>query len=1141
MVNPELLEDLCYDAGTTRKEKAMEYVAKKRVEITKVIYEDNNNFELKSRVKGNNNNIYNVYIKVQNNELEDLKCECDGYKKNYAACKHIVATMVEFDKNPDYIRIFSGDNNNENNSIMNLKNKSNEKGLNDYKIFKQLVNEFYSSTLNEEDKKVGKSKNKNVKIIPTLLIDKYNSNLKLEFKIGEQQLYKIKSLPEFYERMLNNENYKYGLKLEFVHNKAFFEENSQLILDYIMKYGEIIKYANKSADEYGYYGRHLSDSYITVSNSGFDELFNIYAGKTLEIQREYSNYEAYLINEEPKIEFNIRQESNGEFIITSNIDIYEYNIIQGRDYVYFEYKNNIYKCSKEFENTILKFLQTFRKNFTKEIRLPANEISTLFSIIYPKVKNSIKYSNLNVDEIKKYIPKELYVKLYLDYDKNNYIVADIKFCYDKFEFNPLQEENTSVARDVLKESETLDMFIKSGFMLDRKRARLILANDEAIYNFLLNDIENYMKKFEVLATESFKQKQIRQPKISNVGVKVENNLLEINFDGLNFDLSELKDVMEKYKLKKKFHRLKNGEFINLEENETINLIESLKENLDVDYKEIEKGEIKLPVFRSLYLDRLLKNTNIKNVSKDENYKKLVEKIDNKSIDETLELPKGLNANLRTYQETGYKWLKTLDSYNFGGILADDMGLGKTIQLVSVILSYVESFNKTESLNKVENLNKESANNNEESRNNSEVITNKPKASLVICPSSLTLNWYNEIQKFAPSLKVLLINGGIQERKNKIKEIDNYNVVVTSYDLLKRDIDVHKSMNYMYKYIIADEAQYIKNNNTQNFKAIKDIKAETRYALTGTPIENSLSELWSIFDFVMPGYLFSYKKFKELYETPIVKGEDNQAMKRLKMLIEPFILRRIKEDVLTELPDKTITILNNEMEEEQAKVYMSYMSQVKEEIENEISLNGFERSQIKILSLLMRLRQICCHPALFIENYKGESSKLNQCIQIVKDAVESGHKILLFSGYTSMFDIIEGELNKENIKYYKLTGQTKVGERIKLVEEFNENDDIKVFLISLKAGGTGLNLIGADMVIHYDPWWNLSAENQATDRTYRIGQKKNVQVYKLITKNSIEEKIYELQQRKAKLIDNMLSTKETFISKLSKDEIMNLFK
>ena len=708
-------------------------------------------------------------------------------------------------------------------------------------------------------------------------------------------------------------------------------------------------------------------------------------------------------------------------------------------------------------------------------------------------------------------------------------------------------------------------------MLDQKNARLILTNDEAIYNFLSNEIELYMKKFEVLATEEFKEKQITQPKVSNIGIKVENNLLELNFDGLDFELSELKNIMDKYKLKKKFHRLKNGGFISLEENDTINLFESLQTNLDIDFKEIEKGEIKLPVYRSLYLERLLKNSNIQNITKDENYVDSVEKIDNKNIDENIELPKGLNASLRNYQETGFKWLKTLDSYNFGGILADDMGLGKTIQLVSVILSYVEEMQEKQSKN-LDSINKESISddkyelnsiNNEmmsDEKNlsiiNNEIIGDKKesntknvnntiklqiKPSLVICPSSLTLNWYNEIQKFAPSLKVLLINGNAQERKNKIQQINEYNVVIASYDILKRDIDEYKKQKYQFKYIIADEAQYIKNNNTQNFKAIKEIQAETRYALTGTPIENSLSELWSIFDFVMPGYLFGYRKFKELYETPIVKGEDGNSMRKLKMLIEPFILRRIKEEVLTELPDKTITILNNEMEDEQQKIYMSYMSQVKEEIETEISINGFEKSQIKILSLLMRLRQICCHPSLFIENYKGGSSKLNQCVQIVKDAIESGHKILLFSGYTSMFNIIEQEFKKENISYYKLTGETKVSDRIKLVDEFNENPDIKVFLISLKAGGTGLNLIGADMVIHYDPWWNLSAENQATDRTYRIGQKKNVQVYKLITKNSIEEKIYELQQKKAKLIDNMLSTKETFISKLTKDEIMNLFK
>ena len=275
--------------------------------------------------------------------------------------------------------------------------------------------------------------------------------------------------------------------------------------------------------------------------------------------------------------------------------------------------------------------------------------------------------------------------------------------------------------------------------------------------------------------------------------------------------------------------------------------------------------------------------------------------------------------------------------------------------------------------------------------------------------------------------------------------------------------------------------------------------------------------------------------------PIVKDNDTTLVNRLKKLIGPFILRRIKKDVLTELPDKTITVLNNEMQGEQLDIYMSYLAQAKQEVSLEIKKNGFESSQIKILALLMRLRQICCHPSLFIDNYKGESSKLNQCMQITKDAVEGGHKILLFSGYTSMFNILEKELKKEGIEYFKLTGQTKVSDRIKLVEEFNENDKIKVFLISLKAGGTGLNLTGADMVIHYDPWWNISAENQATDRTYRIGQKNNVQVYKLITKNSIEERIYELQQKKEKLIDSMLSTKETFVNKLSKEEIMELFK
>lgn len=438
--------------------------------------------------------------------------------------------------------------------------------------------------------------------------------------------------------------------------------------------------------------------------------------------------------------------------------------------------------------------------------------------------------------------------------------------------------------------------------------------------------------------------------------------------------------------------------------------------------------------------------------------------------------------------------------------------GKTLQVLAVILSYVNSQKKE---------------------------GKKAQPSMVACPSSLTLNWLGETEKFAPTLKALVISGSAQEREKKIRTIEQYDVVITSYDSLKRDIELYEE-KYQFKYMIADEAQYIKNNNTQNAKAIKKITAQTRFALTGTPIENSLSELWSIFDFIMPGYLFKYRKFKELYELAIVKENSEVAMQRLKKMIEPFVLRRIKKEVLTELPDKTVTVLYNEMEEEQQKIYLSHLARAKKEVADEIQMNGFENSQIKILALLMRLRQICCHPNLFLQDYEGESSKLTQCMDVLNDATKGGHKILLFSGYTSMFPIIERELKKRQISYLKLTGQTKVSDRIELVDKFNEDQDIKVFLISLKAGGTGLNLTGADMVIHYDPWWNISAENQATDRTYRIGQKNNVQVYKLITKNSIEEKIYELQQKKAKLVDNMLSTQNTFINQLSKEDIMELF-
>lgn len=975
-----------------------------------------------------------------------------------------------------------------------------------HRAFNQLLNTFLE--INNKEEELAQDGTSGIKLVPIFLYNDTDKKLKVEFKIGNEQLTKINNLPDFFERMLNREKYKYNNVLEFIHEENAFEEQSRPLLKFLLKYAEIIKYANDVNNNYAHYGRNFNVNNVVLSNTGLDELFEILKGKTVEFETKIGERKIQFIDEPIDIKFILEKSDENTYCLTPNIDVYGYDIFYGKNYSYFLIDNKMHKCLPKVENRNLELLEVYKKNYTQSIIFNENNLRNFFAIVVPKIKDNFEIKNIDKEQIEKYMPKDLYVKIYLDYNEKGYIIADVKFCYGNVEFNPIKNVNLEITRNAIQENEVLDTFVQTGFMLDSANARLVLANDEKIYNFLSKEIEDYMKKFEVLVAEDFKKKDIKKIKIKSIGVKIENNLLDINLEDFKFNIYEIKDIINKYKLRKKFYRLKDGTYISLEKNSSLDFLENLTDNIEMEDENVEENSIKLPIYRALYLEKIFKNMPNTNIQKNEYYKNMISQIEDRQIDLSTKIPPKLNAELRTYQKIGYKWLRTLEQYKMGGILADDMGLGKTIQLLAVILSYVQ-------------------------KNKGNV-----KPSIIICPSSLALNWYNEIQKFTPTLKALVISDDYLERKRKIEEIGKYQVIITSYDSLKRDIDLYE--NYCFKYVVADEAQYIKNNNTKNSKAIKTINAETKFALTGTPIENSLSELWSIFDFIMPGYLYKYKKFKELYETPIIKEQNEDVMNKLKKQIEPFVLRRTKGEVLTELPDKTVTILNNEMSEEQYNIYMSYMAQARKEIMSQIDINGFEKSQIKILSLLMRLRQICCHPKLFLREYEGESSKLNQCIEIIQDAVLGGHKILLFSSYTSMFEIIEEKLKNIGVKYLKLTGQTKVGERIELVDKFNTDENIKVFLISLKAGGTGLNLTGADMVIHYDPWWNLSAENQATDRTYRIGQKRNVQVYKLITKNSIEEKIYELQQKKAKLIDNMLSTDATFINKLSKDDILALF-
>ena len=1097
IINNVILDELRFSAGDKREQKANEIKNNNKVSIEKINYENPNNFSLHAKVEGVNDNYY-TYLEVRNGEIEDLSCTCPDYESTYGTCKHILATALELDSNKAYIKM---------NEEKVIKRSSANKNSEKYRIYRQMISSFYNQEQALKNENLVYTEK--VKLVPRLIYKENLKTFRLEIRIGNKQMYKIKDLTEFYTRMQNREIFKYGTKLEFMHIRENFENESLKLLDFVLKYAEIIKYSNEVEERY--YMPILDKAYIVLSNFALDELFEILKDKKIEIYGDFSTEMVEFVDKEPEIKFNLKDKNEEEYSITTNIDVFNYVLIYGKEYTYFLQDSKMYRCSKNFERTVIKLLDTFKVNFTKEIILRKDEFADFFTLIMPLMKENVNIKDVNNEELSKYLPRKLKVKVFLDYNKKNYITADLKFAYEDIEFSPFMQIDKKIPRNAVEESKALDMFSNSGFMYDQKNNQLVLVKDEDIFNFLQKGIEEYISKFEVLATQEFRNKQVIRPKINSIGVRIENNLLQIDLSNIDIDKKEITEIMKKYKLKKRFHRLKNGEFVDLENSETMDILDKISDTTNASFEELISGELKLPIYRGMYLDKILKKNENIVVKKGEKYRQLIDDVYNRQISDKFVLPKGLKADLREYQQVGFDWLKTLDEYNLGGILADDMGLGKTVQLLAVIMSYIENTKKEEK-----------------------------KPILVVCPSSLCLNWREEASKFTPSLNTIVVNGDLKNREIIINNIPNYDIVITSYDLLKRDIEIYKDKDYTFRYVIADEAQYIKNNNTQNAKTIKEIKAQTKFALTGTPIENSLSELWSIFDFIMPGYLYSYNKFKIQYETPITKDENKEVMDKLKNMIEPFILRRIKENVLTELPEKTITVLNNEMTEEQLKIYLSYMESAKKQAKEEIEANGIANSQIKILALLMRLRQICCHPGLFIENYDGESSKLNQCMEILKDAITGGHKILLFSGYSSMFTYIEKELNKEEIKYFKLTGQTKVEDRMDLVNEFNSNEDIKVFLISLKAGGTGLNLIGADMVIHYDPWWNLSAENQATDRTYRIGQKRNVQVYKLITKNSIEEKIYNLQERKAKLAEDMLSMNETFISKLSKDEIMDLF-
>ena len=559
--------------------------------------------------------------------------------------------------------------------------------------------------------------------------------------------------------------------------------------------------------------------------------------------------------------------------------------------------------------------------------------------------------------------------------------------------------------------------------------------------------------------------------------------MKLNIEGV--DSNEYREIFSSYKNNNRLYRMKNGAYLDLKDNDleqAFKLIDILNIYNDFD-------NMKIPNNKAIYLEKLIEDEDLSFVNGSKYVSNVIKKFD-KVKSKNYEIPKDLNATLRDYQVSGFEFFKTLSDYQFGGILADEMGLGKTIQTIAFLLS------------------------------------NKDKKSIVITPTALIYNWKNELEKFAPTLKVGLLHAAKSEREKILDNIDNYDVILTTYTTYKNDIDKYKNISF--DYCIIDEAQNIKNPDAIITKTIKNVNAKVKFALTGTPIENNLMELWSIFDFIMPGYLYNKSKFKSIF----VNNDKNII--ELKNLIKPFILRRTKKEVITELPDKIEQKIIIDLEKEHKRAYKGYVNLITRKIKEN------NQDNITVFSYLTKLRQLCLSPELMVKNYQGKNSKLDVLINIINDS--SDEKILVFSQFTKVLEVIGKRLNEENILYSYLDGKTSAKDRVKLVEEFNTNNN-KVFLISLKAGGTGLNLTSANIVVHFDPWWNPAVEDQASDRAHRIGQKNVVNVIKLIAKDTAEERVINLQETKKELIEDVINgnlDNSSTLKNLSKDDIIDLF-
>lgn len=946
-----------------------------------------------------------------------------------------------------------------------------------------------------------------------------DKKLYVSFKTGAGRMFVVKNLEEFCEHVKNGEEAVYGSSTVLSHKRENFTEGSLPWLEFVNRIvQEEVRFADRMEDSWRFSGNRPSvGMLLELFGWRLDQFYELMGPSGVEAEdRDHGKKKQvlYARTGSPRIQVEIEPRyAGGKPGPAEKFDGVQVSgtmpeLFYGMDTAYFIEADGLYRQSGELSDG-LERLADVSMDGSFRFFVGRNRLAEFYHMILPRFREIAQVAEKDGELIRSFLPPRGEYQFYLDAEGGDFVCRPV-VRYGNQEYSPVEAvrciENGQDLMEPfrsLAEEAGIALEVKRWFPVEvpQKEEFSCGGDEEVMYQVAENGVAALASLGEVLCTDRFRGCHVVRRVQTAVGVSVSSGMLDLKIDTGDIPPEELVDLLHSYRQKKKYHRLKNGTFVRMEES-SVGMLEEMAAALRLTPKEMIRGNMHLPVYRALYLDRLLEEHEDVYSKRDSHFKQIVKSF--KTIkDADFEEPESLSATMRQYQKNGYRWLRTLESWNFGGILADDMGLGKTLQMIAVLLAAK--------------------------------LEGKTGTSLIVTPASLVFNWGEEFKKFAPELKVTLAAGTQAERQKRLEESVHSDVLITSYDLLKRDAALYEGREFLYQ--VLDEAQYIKNHTTAAAKAVKVIKSRFRFALTGTPIENRLSELWSIFDYLMPGFLYGYDTFRREFEIPVVKNNDQEAMERLQRMVGPFILRRLKQDVLRDLPEKTEEVRYVQMTGKQRKLYDGQAIHLRSLLDHQ-SEEEFNNSRFQVLTELTRLRQICCDPALCFEDYGDETAKTDACMELVQSAVDGGHRLLVFSQFTSMLDILSSRLDGEHVEHFMITGSTPKEKRLQLVNAFN-GGAVPVFLISLKAGGVGLNLTGADMVVHYDPWWNLAAQNQATDRAHRIGQQKNVTVYKLITKDSIEEKVLELQETKRELADRIIGQGTEQAAPMTREDMLRL--